>query len=143
MLVLQLASSGLLGPRMFCTDADGTQSLEWARFSCCTLASGTSERHLDECGGAGCGESPEMVRGGPAIGNADCGCVDEPAADAPVVRRDDSRQVANLFASNLLVPALATVALWPEPLVNGRLGASLPRSHAPPRDHITTVVLRI
>lgn len=146
MLTLQLVTGGLLGPRMVCTDSDGTQSVEWVGFSCCTFASVAGEEadapDHDKCCPTECDGSRDAVDALPVIGNGGCGCVDVPAADGPVVRHEDSRPATNLLAAHLAA-AIPTVFAWLEPVADGRPLAFLPRCHAPPREYIATVILRI
>lgn len=146
MVALQLLTCGFLGPRMVCTDSDGTQSIEWAALSCCMFAPTAAEqddpRGHEKCCAAACGESRDRVDSGPVVGTGDCGCVDEPAAENSVVRQNDSRQTSDLVAVNLLMAVLPAVA-WPEPTAVGCPEAFLPPCHAPPREHIATIVLRI
>lgn len=146
MLALQLISGGLLGPRMVCTDSDGTQSIELAALTCCSIARATTgqdqaEGH-DACCSGDCGGSREEPKSGPELGIGGCGCVDVPAGDDPVVRQNDSRQAADLVAAHLPVADLAVI-VWPEPITVARPTAFLPPCHAPPREYIANIVLRI
>ncbi len=142
MLALQLISGGLLGPRMVCTDSDGTQSIELAVLTCCSIAPATAEQDAhDGCCSTECGGDRQEPKG-TELGQNGCGCVDVPAADDPVVRQNDSRQATDLVAVHLSIAVLAVVA-WPEPIAAGRRVAFLPPCHAPARAHIANIVLRI
>lgn len=146
MLALQLATGGLLGPRMLCTDSDGTRSIEWAALTCCSVVPATDEQDEagahDACRSTDCGGNRAVPKGDTELETSGCGCVDVPTADNLVARQNDSRQAGDLLAVHLLVAVLAVVA-WLEPVGDGRPVAFLPPCHAPPREHIATIVLRI
>lgn len=146
-LVLQLMTTGLFGPRMVCTDADGTQNLEWAALSCCTLDSGGSPKVADHCPGCGGSEGCDQDRNVPTdqaqLSDGGCGCVDVPAADDSVVRLDDSKRLHDVLATHVFVAVLTVVAILPDFTTDFRPLAFLPTCHAPPREHIATVILRI
>jgi len=143
MLAFQLISGGLLGPRMVCTDSDGTESIELAILTCCSIAPATAEQDAhDGCCSTESGGDRQEPKGGAELGGGGCGCVDVPAADNPIVSQNDSRQASDLVAAHLSVVILAVV-VWPEPIANGRPTASLQPCHAPPRAHIANIVLRI
>lgn len=148
MLVLQLMTAGLLGPRIVCTDADGTQNLESAALSCCTLDAGVPQTVADHCAGCagsgGCDRDREAPTDQPQLsGSGSCGCVDVPAGDDPVLRHDDFRQVNDLLITHLVVAVLTIDAVIPTHVTVWQPSGFLPTCHAPPREHIATVILRI
>lgn len=145
-LALQFISSGLFGPRMVCTDSDGTQSIELAALTCCSVARAATG--LDDAGAhdgccpTDCGGTRQEPKRGPQVGTGGCGCVDVPAADDPAWRHSDSRLMTDFAAVHLATTVMVVVA-WPEPIAHGGPAAFLPHGHAPPREHIATIVLRI
>lgn len=141
LVVLQLLSSGVFGPRLRCTDADGRVSTELSAFRCCdqdeakTCQSDAGCRQCQSVASAGDGC---LVAGAPA-----CSCVDVP--DLTVVATNSKgADTAQSLAVAFPVPFIV-LPILPLPVFESgpSVTAFLPHGHAPPRLHLATIVLRI
>lgn len=141
LVVLQLLSSGVLGPRLRCTDADGRVSTELSAFRCC------DRDEQKSCGSdASCDKCPSGSTPGdgyPIVGEPACSCVDipDPTEVATSSRATDSDR---LTLDAIPVPfVLLPIHTLPVLELGPPVTAFLPHGHAPPRLHIATIVLRI
>lgn len=145
LLVLQLATAGLLGPRLLCVHRDGSHSIELAVTTCCRAEQSCSIDE-DRCGGCGGESDRDPSRDGQTyLSGPGCDCVDVPMADEPVVRQAPQSVALDQLAMDLALVAVAVPlvdAAWHEP---ARWSGAhlLPDCLAPPRAHIATIILRI
>lgn len=142
-LVAQLLSGGLLGPRMLCAHRDGSKSIEWAATTCCGGGRAETAAPESECGGCegGCHEE----RSGLVLTQPDCDCVDSPLADEPVVRPAPPQATSqdDLVATFVAVVAVLVIDLGPANPSGFTHRGALPECLAPPRAHLATIVLRL
>lgn len=140
-LVAQLLSGGLLGPRMLCAHSNGAQSIEWAVTSCCGGRSATAPAQLG-CGGCegGCADHDND----PILSQPDCDCIDSPMADEPMVRpAPQAAPQDDLVATFVAVVAVLVTDLSPVNPSGLTHRAALPECLAPPRAHLATIILRL
>ncbi len=141
-LVAQLLSGGLLGPRMLCAHRDGRQNIEWAATSCCGggCTTAASLEHDRDGFADGCREHDGRL----ALSQPDCDCVDSPMAGEPMVRpAPQATPQDNLVATFVALVAVLVIDLSPVNPSGFVHRAALSECLAPPRAHLATIVLRL
>lgn len=141
-LMTQLLTGGLLGPRMLCAHRDGSQSIEWAATRCCAGGRAETVTSKSECDG--CQGDCHEERTGLVLTQPDCDCVDSPMADEPMVRpAPQATPQDDLVATFVAVVAVLVIDLTPVNPSGFTHRADLPECLAPPRAHLATIVLRL
>lgn len=146
--IVQLATAGLLGPKLLCTHANGSRGIEWAATSCCRDASlfatvmnseTATEQCQDGCAGEGDGGLDTVLHA------SACDCVDEVAPGDPAVRAASGGLCVDQIDQHPLPasPSLHVIEFGIDPQVFGSSAPSRAALLAPPRAHLATIVLRI
>lgn len=139
--VIQLLTSGVLGPQLRCFDSDGTVCAELAAFRCCDGAEQEANGSDLDCDRV-CSDC-QSTDGQPVAKSPGCSCIDvlDPTDVATSNRGtdDNTRPVVQAFPVAFVPPSL-TLPVFEASL---HVAAFLPHGHAPPRLHLATIVLRI
>ena len=136
--LLQMLSGGALGPCMLCVHSDGSARYEWSGAPCC----GDDCVNEDSDAGNREGNWEGNREGQAALTKAPCcDCVDVPAPTQPAIVK------ASPVPSDRMIAHAPVAAIWTipwhslEPSASGR--GALPPGHAPPRLHLSSVILRV